>query len=1259
MATLTSTKIKNTYDALLKASDNDAIGSSAKQITDGLGNGTPLYISTTQIGIGVTPEATYDLHVYSNAKVGGNLTVTGDLTVEGTTTTIDTQTLTVEDPLIEVASNNTSTDAVDIGWYGKYAPSGTTLYAGLFRDTGDSKFKLFRNLEEQPTTTINTSGTGYTKADLVIGGLEATTGDFTDTVTVDGDIEVENSSGFGRIEIGGSSGGYIDLKSPFSDDFDLRLYTAGTNAEINAISGELDITAYTNINLQNQGTDVLTVESSRVLFSQQAVFGNDIKALFGGSSDLQIYHSATGDSYIANNTGDLIINSSGITGTAIKDEDNMASDSASHLATQQSIKAYVDNSVGNSTLAEVLVNGNTTSGTDIAVSNGDDITFVDDSKAIFGTDGDLEIYHYSITDTAQITINGKLDIRANTLQLKNYSGETYFRGASNGAVRLYYDGVEKFITTSTGISVTDTVSATTFSGQLDGTISSTTTATTQSQGDNSTKLATTAYVDSAIGGQDTLSEVLANGNTTGGTDIAVSSGDDITFADNSKSIYGASSDLEIYHNGTNSVIVNNTNNLIITTASTTIINSDATDNELSFTHTNGNWFVKATTSNSLVLGSGSLVADYVTIKGGGVVQLNDYGSGSNTGTAAYNLSVDSSGNIIETAGGVVDGSGTANDVAMWSDSNTLTDAPIAISGNDATFAGNVISNDTFYLENSSGKRWQQLFNGNNWSIRYYNGSSWSADAFTIDTSKNATFAGSVGIGTTSPLEKLNIVETTATAGTFFPVAISGARYQADYGVGIAFRPENNSSSYANKTAIVGSGGGYGYNMADLHFCFNNSTTITDEVSLSDAKVTMKRSGNVGIGTDSPDVKLHTYDSSSSDVVVAKFGSQNYNTGNKTYIELGTQYSDGGSRIGSFNSSGNASNLVFETMTTTSGVYAERMRIDSSGNIAIGTTDPDGKKLRIVHSTGQGLSLSLNSGSGTNVVQFGDTSDSDIGQISYDHTNNFMAFQTNNAERMRIDSSGNATFNGNVGISTTSPTNGKLEVQQTATTAALWVQTGGTTDSYTIADFRTGTNASALAIKGNGNVEIGTGRVDIGTRSYVGSATSTTRLYLEGNSAGHNLAQLQMADYSAGLMFYLSSSTATSRQACQFYNNRIDSSPTFVGSIQINSSSTAFNTSSDYRLKENVVEMTGALDRVEQLKPSRFNFIGHEEIVDGFLAHEVSDIVPEAITGTKDEVDAEGNPVYQGIDQSKLVPLLVGAIKELKAEIETLKAQINN
>ena len=90
-------------------------------------------------------------------------------------------------------------------------------------------------------------------------------------------------------------------------------------------------------------------------------------------------------------------------------------------------------------------------------------------------------------------------------------------------------------------------------------------------------------------------------------------------------------------------------------------------------------------------------------------------------------------------------------------------------------------------------------------------------------------------------------------------------------------------------------------------------------------------------------------------------------------------------------------------------------------------------------------------------------------------------------------------------------------------------------------------------------------------------------------------------------------------------------------------------------------MTEALSRVNQLQPKRFNFIADDTdtLVDGFLAHEVSDIVPEAITGTKDEVDADGNPVYQGIDQAKLVPLLVKAIQEQQAQIEALQEQINN
>jgi hypothetical protein len=113
--------------------------------------------------------------------------------------------------------------------------------------------------------------------------------------------------------------------------------------------------------------------------------------------------------------------------------------------------------------------------------------------------------------------------------------------------------------------------------------------------------------------------------------------------------------------------------------------------------------------------------------------------------------------------------------------------------------------------------------------------------------------------------------------------------------------------------------------------------------------------------------------------------------------------------------------------------------------------------------------------------------------------------------------------------------------------------------------------------------------------------------------------------------------------------------TFVGSISTTASSTSFNTSSDYRLKENVVADWDATTRLKQLNPVRFNFIADADTtVDGFLAHEVQSVVPEAVTGTHNEVDDEGNPVYQGIDQSKLVPLLVKTIQELEARIAALE-----
>ena len=112
----------------------------------------------------------------------------------------------------------------------------------------------------------------------------------------------------------------------------------------------------------------------------------------------------------------------------------------------------------------------------------------------------------------------------------------------------------------------------------------------------------------------------------------------------------------------------------------------------------------------------------------------------------------------------------------------------------------------------------------------------------------------------------------------------------------------------------------------------------------------------------------------------------------------------------------------------------------------------------------------------------------------------------------------------------------------------------------------------------------------------------------------------------------------------------------VGTITVSGSATAYNTSSDYRLKENVDYDWDATTRLKQLKPARFNFIADDTntLVDGFLAHEAQAVIPEAVTGTKDAVDDDGAAVMQGIDQSKLVPLLVKTILELEARITALE-----
>ena len=120
----------------------------------------------------------------------------------------------------------------------------------------------------------------------------------------------------------------------------------------------------------------------------------------------------------------------------------------------------------------------------------------------------------------------------------------------------------------------------------------------------------------------------------------------------------------------------------------------------------------------------------------------------------------------------------------------------------------------------------------------------------------------------------------------------------------------------------------------------------------------------------------------------------------------------------------------------------------------------------------------------------------------------------------------------------------------------------------------------------------------------------------------------------------------------------NSGGTTVGKIDHGHSTTQYRTSSDYRLKENAVSISDGITRLKKLKPYRFNFIAEpDKIVDGFFAHEAAVAVPEAVSGTKDEVDSDNNPIIQGIDHSKLVPLLTASLQEAIAKIETLESEV--
>ena len=149
-------------DDVTIGTDTFTFSGTANEITTAVTNNTVTISLPDDVIIG------NDLTVTNDATVSGNFTVSGDLTVNGTTTTVDTTNLAVNDPLFSLATGNNSSDSVDIGFFGLYDTSGSQdLYAGLFRDATDGKWKLFKDSQTAPTTTVDTGATGYAVATLV------------------------------------------------------------------------------------------------------------------------------------------------------------------------------------------------------------------------------------------------------------------------------------------------------------------------------------------------------------------------------------------------------------------------------------------------------------------------------------------------------------------------------------------------------------------------------------------------------------------------------------------------------------------------------------------------------------------------------------------------------------------------------------------------------------------------------------------------------------------------------------------------------------------------------------------------------------------------------------------------------------------------------------------------------------------------------------------------------------------------------------
>ena len=493
--------------------------------------------------------------------------------------------------------------------------------------------------------------------------------------------------------------------------------------------------------------------------------------------------------------------------------------------------------------------------------------------------------------------------------------------------------------------------------------------------------------------------------------------------------------------------------------------------------------------------------------------------------------------------------------------------------------------------------------------------------------------------------------------------------------------------------------------------FPATDTISFETNAGE-RVRITSGGRLGIGDNSPSTALHV---KSADNILATFES----TDADSLIEFKDNSTSDTMIIGCSGGDDlllrtDAGNIIFKL-----GDNSEKARFDSSGNLGIGTTSP-ATSLDVtgtihastsigIRTTSPQCNLHVHQGdSGSVFAKFTNSTTTiastrglDIGIDSSEQgffnlrENKPFLFEINGSERMRIDSSGRVLV-GSGSVSLPKGTgSGSLDLDNG--TIALCVggndgSTGRTNstnkNAFIVAPHYTNAEQPIPLITGSSqssdnvvNIGGGTSLLNACTkiRFYTAANTTTTtgterfRVNPDGEvcfgvttTPSATQGGTGIATAISGLPVFVKTSSKL-HQANTYTHYQFFNSNGAVGEIQTSGSGTSFITSSDYRLKENETAITDGITRLKQLKPYKFNFKADSStVLDGFFAHEVSSIVPEAVTGVKDYVATEdnvrsglaenvGDIVPQGLDHSKLVPLLVAAVQELISKVEALEA----